>query len=272
MPPSRFNRNFELLAGRVIVTPPMRIEFSADKSVIGGLNRMTLRVYNLNETHRLALVKDAEESRQIPISLSVGYRDVLHLVFRGTIHRGQNYREGADFVTELECLDGGFDFLNSFTSVTVKGKTVAVDAILADMPNTAKGKLRTQEPLLRPKVLVGQSATLLDAMMNDDETWYIADEKLYIIKDDEVVSTYVPVVTAKTGLLNTPTREFSKVTFETLMNPTLKIGGLCSLESQSAPHLNGVYKLYSMGYAGDTHGTDWKQTVTAMLTGGYTVL
>ena len=269
---SRFNRTFELIAGGVTVIPPMRIEFSADKSVIGGLNHLTVRVYNLNETHRLALVKDVEQSKRIPLSLSVGYQDTLHLVFKGTVHRGQNYREGPDFITELDSLDGGFDFLNSFTAATVKGRKKAVDKIVSDLPNTAKGKVRELDELLRPRVLVGQTMKLLDQIVNEGESWFIDDEKLFIMHNDEVVSSHIPVVKAQSGLLNTPTREYSKVTFETLMNPSLKIGGLCKLVSQSAPHLNGTYKIYSMGYTGDTFGFDWKQAFTAMLAEGYTAI
>lgn len=271
--PSRFNRDYELIVNNVTVVPPIRIVFRADKTVGGrGRNHMVVSIYNLAPKNRLALVKDAEEAKYIPLSFSVGYKDTLHLIFKGSIHRGQNYREGPDFITELECLDGGFDTLYGFTSRTVKGKQNAIRAVLEDMPHTGVGKLTSQDPLLRPRVLVGPSRKLIEALINDGETWYIDDEKLYITKDDEVVSSFIPVVTAATGLLNTPTREQKIVTFETLMNPTLRINRLCQLRSVSAPHLNGVYKIDTVGYTGDTYGADWKQTVTAIPAGSYSVL
>ena len=277
MPQSRFDRDFKLSvqvsAGRTIdIAPPLRVSFSANKSVSGGLNKLTLNIYNLKEATRLALVKDAEQAKRIPLSFSVGYNGELKLLFKGTVHRGSNSREGTDFVTELECLDGGFDLLTSFTSQTVKGKARAVDTILTDMANTGKGKLTSQQDLIRPKVLVGSSAKLIDELVGEGETWYIDDEKLYIVKDGEVTSSYTPVVNATTGLLNTPIREQSKVTFETLMNPTLKIGGLCDLRSTTAPHLDGVYKIDSIGYTGDNYGTKWAQSVTGILISNPTVL
>jgi len=274
---SRFNRNYSLtveVTGNqtITVAPPLRVAFDAVKSISGGLNKLTIRIYNLKQSNRLALVKDAEQRKRIPLAFSVGYQDQLQLLFKGTVHRGQNYRDGADIITELECLDGGFDWLNSFTSKTVRGKTKAVDAILADMPNTTRGKLTEQTPLLRPKVLVGASGKLIDDMLADDETWYIDDERLYIIKQGEVPSGYIPVVSAETGLRDTPVREQSKVTFNTLMNPTIKIGGLCQLISAQAPHLNGIYKVDTIGYSGDYEGSDWTQTVTALVISGYSVL
>jgi len=277
VPLSRFNRDYELTVQvstgqSVVVRPPMRLAFGGNKSVIGGLNKLTLSIYNLKQSNRLALVKDAEQQIRIPLSLSVGYVDGLQLLFKGTVHRGSNSREGPDMVAELECLDGGFDYLNSFTSETVRGKRRAIDTILGDMPDTGTGKITTQQDLIRPKVLVGASAKLIDDIVNEGETWYIDDEKLYIIKDDEVVSSFIPVVNSATGLLNTPTRDQSKITFDTLMNPTLKIGALCRLESSSAPHLDGIYKIDTMGYAGDNYGSKWGQQVTGILAAGYTVL
>jgi len=227
----------------------------------------------LKESNRLSMVKDAEDgTKRLPVALRVGYEGALQLLFKGTVHRGENFREGPDLITELECLDGGFDYLNSFTSRTVRDKTKAIEAVLSDMPNTAKGKLTAQKALLRPRVLVGSPGRLFDQLVDPGETWFIDDEKLYIVKDGEVLSNYIPVVNAETGLLDTPTREQSRVTFSTLLNPALRIARLCKLESQSAPHLNGVYKVDSIGYDGDNYGANWSQTVVGLPAIGYEVL
>lgn len=274
---SRFDRDYELIVqvaqGRAVtVKPPMRVSFSVDKSVAGGLNKMTLQIFNLKESNRLAMTKDAEESKRIPLSFSVGYNGSLQLLFKGTIHRGENSREGPDLVTELECLDGGHDYLTSFTSKTVKDKRTAVNEILKDMPNTKRGKVSEQQAILRPKVLVGSSAKLIDTLLEDDQTWYIDNEQLYMVKNNEVISSYIPVVNAATGLLDTPTVEQSRVSFETLLNPTLRIAGLCELQSRNAPHLNGVYKIDSIGYQGDNYGKEWNQSVSCIRAGNYKVL
>lgn len=272
----RFNRDFELVAGidgqEVIVRPPMRISFDSQKSVSGGLNKATVKIYNLQEKNRRILAKDPEEIKRIPIVLSVGYKDSIEIVFKGTVHKGENSRSSTDHITTIECLDGGFDFINSFTSKTVKGKSLAIDACLADMPNTAKGKVTSQNKLIRPKVLVGNSMKIIEQQLNDGESWFIDDEKLNIIKDDEVVSSYTPLISSRTGLINTPQRQNQKVTFDTLMNPTIKIGGKVQLESKNAPHLNGVYKVESMGYKGDNYGTDWSQSVTGIKDNNFQVI
>jgi len=275
-PPSRFNRDYELTVTvdggqEVRVMPPMRISFSANKSISGGLNKLTCRVYNLQPSNRLALTKDAEGREVIPISLRVGYKGTMALIFKGTVYRGQNLREGPDFITELESMDGGAQVLGTFVSTTVRGKDRAFEAV-RQAAGLSKGKTTTQEPLVRPRVLIGPTARVLDELLEEGATWYVDDEQLYVLKSDEVISSFVPVVNAATGLLNTPTREQSKVTFDTLMNPTLRIGGLCKLESQSAPHMNGLYRIIEMGYSGDNYGASWIMSITALPAGDYTVL
>jgi hypothetical protein len=273
----RFGRDYELraqiLGGEVIVRPPMRIAFQGDKSIAGGLNKIQIKIYNLAEKKRLALVKDSEDSSvRIPLQLSVGYQGNRELIFKGTVHTGSNSRQGADMITTLDGLDGGFDFLNSYTSRTVEGGRRAIDTCLKDMPNTQVGKITKRPTLTRPKVLVGNSAKLIEDTIGDGETWFIDDEQLFIMKDNEVVSRFIPVVSAETGLLNTPEREQKKVTFRTLMNPAVKIGRRVNLLSSTAPHLNGVYKIETISYQGDNYGDEWSQTCTGFLAAGVTVL
>ena len=277
MPLSRFDRDYELTIQveqrrAVVITPPMRIAFSADKSVSGGLNKITIKAYNLTEANRLAIQKDPEQQKRVPFSLRVGYSGSLELIFKGTVFKASSRREGAEIVTEIEGLDGGFDFLNSYVNRTVKGKDSAINGVLSDLPNTQRGKITGQSALIRPRVMVGSAMTVLDSLIDDGATWYVDDERLYVLKQDDVISRFIPLVSSDTGLVNTPEREQSRVTFETLMNPALKIGGLCQLESITAPHLNGVYRIDSMGYSGDNYGNDWKQAVTAILTNSYTVI
>ena len=266
---NRFIRDFELIIGlersaqAVIVRPPFRVSFSGDKSIGGALNKLNLKVYNLKESTRLQIQKLEADNTYIPIQFSVGYKGALEPLFKGNVYKAEVIREGADFYNQVECLDGGFDFLNSFTSRTVTKKDEAIVEILQDMPNTSAGKITQQPNLVRPKVLVGNSVQLINDMLNEGESWFIEDEQLYILKDDEVIRSFIPVVNAQTGLLNTPIADPETVTFETLMNPSLKIGGLCELQSKTAPFLNGVYKTEVITYTGDSDGDDWLQQVTA---------
>lgn len=269
MSTKRFNRKFELtiiVDGKsILIKDPIRIVFSADKSIFGSLNKMNILIYNLNRSSRLALVKDKEEKKDIGISLKVGYDDKVELIYSGSVQVGYNEKQGADIVTGIESHDGLIDYLFAYTSKTIgKGGNVQ-QAVIDDMPNTATGVISKKDALTRPKVVVGNSYTELEKSLNPDETMYIDNGVINIIKVDEAIRLTTTVVNAETGLKSTPTRENQKVTFETVLNPAVKIGHLIKLESKTAPHLDGVYKVDTINYEGDNYGQDWTQTATGRL-------
>lgn len=271
----RYDRDYELtiqteLERAIVVRPPFNIAFSADKSTDKSLNKMNIKVFGLNEANQLAIVKNAQEKKNFEVALKVGYKDGIETIFRGYVNIGERSRQGADLPLVLECIDGGYDARFSFTSKTVKGKS-AIDSILEDMPNTKRGKITEQKKLIRPRVLVGNSWKLIREQLNDEQ-YFIDNGQLNILNGNEVVSSFIPVVQASTGLISTPTREESTVTFQTMMNPSLKIGGLCSINSVYAPALNGIYKINTIGYDGEYEGASWMQTVTCDLTKDYVVL
>lgn len=273
----RFNRDYELTIGisdtqTIIVKPPLNIVFDCLKTTKSSLNKLNLRLFNLNESHRQSLIREKGDKKKIPIVLKVGYEGRLEVIFQGDVNLSSTERSGTDFITNIECFDGGHDYLNAFTSRTVKGKETAIESILQDMPNTAKGKITELKALLRPKVLVGSSSKLIEEMLEHDEEFFIDNEQLFILKEDEVNGSYAPLVSAQTGLINTPERESNIIYFNTMMNPTIRLGGLCSVESKTAPHLNGVYKVQAINYSGEYDGQDWVQAVQGKLMPKYKVI
>lgn len=272
---NRFNRDYELLISfangeLVTITPEINIDFESEKSIQGGLNTSKIQIYNLEENKRNKLVKDKESGiANIKVELRAGYSR-LERIFSGNLLEGNSTRVGADIVTTLEIQDGLFDLKNSFTSKTVKGKIT--DEILKDMPNTNKGKITEALNLLRPRVLIGNSLKLIEENLSQDETYYIDDGSLNIIKLDEVTSDYATVVSAETGLLDTPKKSMNEVSFKTLLNPQLKIGGLCELQSTLDKRLNGIYKIVTIRTSGSYQGSNWEQEVTCFFSNKYKVL
>lgn len=271
----RFNRDFKLIVRTsykdVVISSPMRINFTISKSVDGLLSGCTLKLYNLQESLRLALVKDAEDEDYIPVSLFIGYKDKIELAFKGNVYRGQNERSSTDMITTLECLDGG-SMLNAFVSETITKNDIVIDTILKSVPTITRGRINPRLELIRPKVLVGNPINLINSDLRESEKWFIEDEQLNVIDIKQVTSNYIPKISAKTGLIETPTRQEQKVTIKILINPSVKIGRLLKLESTTAPHLNGIYKIYNITYNGDNYGQSWYQTCTGFLNLDYEVV
>ena len=276
-----FLRAFELIIGigeqAIIIRPPLRIVFSCDKSIAGGLGKLNLQIYNLNQQHREQIVRDKTDRSYFPLVLRCGYENSqdLRIIFKGSIHFATNERAGADFITRIEALDGGVALNESFTTRTVTNKQEAINGLIDDMAanNVVLGRNTDTSQLSRPKVLVGSTNQLIKDLVNDEvQQYYIDNEQIYIIGNDEVISNYVPLVSVRTGLINTPEREAQQVTFVTLINPDIKLGNRVQLESATRPDLNGVYKVITANYNGDYDGANWSETVTGIALNQFNVI
>ena len=289
----RFLRDYRLTIGigaqAVTILPPFRIRFSVDKSDKSDLNKATIKVDGLNPDKRRRLVRDPDEKPEkdkdgkdkptsnsnkgyFPVLLEIGYQGKLETIFRGSIDEAGSTREAdGQYVTTISAMDGGEDFLRGFVATSVTSKAAAIDAVLGTMPNTKKGKIGAQGDITRPKILVGNSMATIQEMLNPGQRWFIDDERLNILGGNEVVSGYVPVVSAETGLINTPEADKKEVTITTFLNPSIKVGGLYQLISVTAPHRNGVYKCTLITYSGDIDGSDWFQRVTGEIAESYVV-
>ncbi|MDW2644558.1 hypothetical protein RYZ59_13350 [Citrobacter sp. HN-141] len=310
-----FYRDYRLTVGignqAVIIEPPITMSFKALETVDKkSLGKLSVSLNGLKPSTRLQLLKSEDEEKYIPVRLEVGYDGKLRQVFQGSVKSGAVKREGAIHIVSLECEDGGHDYINSFTSRTVRGKDQVVDSVLQDMPNTKKGSVTKQQALIRPKVLVGSSSKILTDTLAPDESFFIKDERVHILKENEVTSGNIPVVNARSGLLNTPqatkisaqddggkkaktpTNEpdtdpagkkdtdsstlakssKGQIVFDTKLNPMLVIGGLCAVESVTNPALNGVYKIYQIETSGQNNGAAWYQKVVCQPAGNYSVV
>lgn len=290
----RFGRKYELKIitlddKEITIAPELRITFDVTKSIKGSLNKATVQIYNLSQTNRDKIKKDEDEKkegatetkpkdenskRELPpdymqFELKAGYSKI-ETIFKGAISIAKSKREGANFVTTIEAYDGLYDLKNSYTSKVVKGNVSS--QIIQDMPTVKQGKITEQSSLLRPRVLVGNSFKLIEQNLEENETFYIDDGVIHIIKDKEVTSSYIPLVSAATGLLNSPDLAEKEVFFETQMNPLIKIGCLIQLESLYEKRLNGIYKVNTIHYTGDYFGSDWKQEVFCVACNDYKVI
>lgn len=245
---------------------PLRIIFEGEKSATAqGINKLNLQIYNLEKTKRDRIFKDKENRIDyFQVILNIGYNNSQKsIVFQGDIFQAFTEKKDNDYITNIICDSGGFDYKNSFTSKTVTRQDVVIDQLLEDMPNTKKGVIDLKGiEFPRAKILFGATFDIINAEVGTDANWFIDDEKLYILKDNQILDDVAAVVSANTGMLGVPTRANTFVEAITLFNPIVRLRGLVQLSSIEAENLNGLYTVDTIKYKGDTRGEDWKQTLT----------
>lgn len=264
----RFNRDYKLFirfsATDVIeIKPPIRVQFEGKKTIISDVNELKIKIFNLNGEHRNKLIKDKAQQggndKYLQVVFQAGYDDLVD-IFIGNIYESGSEKKGADYITTMTCKDGGYDFRNAFTSKTISKDVPVIDELLKDMKNTSKGKITSQPIRVRAKVMVGNTADLINENLQVNETFFIDNEKLNIIKDDELVDDFAVEVSSDTGLLNSPKKQETFIIAETLMNPAIKCGGQVLLKS-TILQLDGLYRVDTIEFAGDFRAQDWKQTL-----------
>lgn len=252
-----------------IIRRPFKITFSCDESVESSGNECRIQIWGLSRENRLSLVKDEDEKKQVSVELLVGYRDKMPLLFKGSLMQGTFERSGADFINTLTCIDGGYDIQYAYTSACVSGKGGAIDACMGSLKHTKKGAVTAQQDLVRPKVLVGNSAILMKEMKSPNQEFFITRGQASLINKNEVRKGFAPLVSAKTGLMGIPQSAKNEVEFDTMMNPTIELGGLIKLESKQNPKLDGVYKVIAITTMGESHGESWFQHIKAIRAEGF---
>ncbi len=270
---TNFNRNYRVVINvegeRITVEPPLKITFSGVSSTGLIANSLELKIYNLNQAHRNTLVKEPEPVAGQPaqvnfrLALLIGYGSSLKLMYDGFVTSSGSKREGAEIVTSISCRAALPDIQSSWLNSTViSGETFNV--ALEKMPNTTLGAVSKDLPKLkRPRVIVGGAFDQLKKAYPEHRVT-IVNGRLYILAEDEaLITSTIPVISADTGLIDTPTRYFSKITLTALLNPIIEPFTLFKLESSIQPHLNRVYEAWNITYSGDTWGEDWKMTIVA---------
>lgn len=166
-------------------------------------------------------------------------------------------REGDTFVTTIEAFDGGSTFINGVTGLQFPAGTdrkTMIQALVKSMGITigAMGSTITGK-IPRGASLDGNPADLLRHLTGG--TYYILNNKLYILADNECIEGAVTTISSDSGLLGTPRREESYLVFDMIFEPRLLVGQQIFLDSVTQDdQYNGFYKVTSIHHKGTISG------------------
>lgn len=276
--PGKFGRNYTLTVGTrnggsVTIQPPLTLEFDITRNTLTSANVCQIRVYNLSQRNRDLIRQDQTNlGDRRPIFLQAGYGTILPLCFSGNMNVAWSVREGTNFITQMECYDGGFAFTNAFSSITIPAKTPNQDVIKTlsnqlipygvnpGLVGSFPGELKSDRSFVGPTI--GQLGEFTGG------GFFIDNSKANALANNEVFDNVVITINRQTGLLNTPTRQQSYVDLEMLFEPRLNIGDQVLLESVSEtkedPNYNGYYKVVAVKHRGMISGAVCGDAITTL--------
>lgn len=240
--------------GFITLELPFTCEFSIIRQSWASAQTATFKIYNLKEETRNRIYKDRYETALYrAVQFRAGYDTFKPLVFNGTLKQAYSYRQGVDFITELECYDGGFQMVNGFTAQTIQAGAPA-SKVVSDLSRTLPriggepivGAWPTQNS--RGEVLFGNTWDII--LGKTDGKAIIDNNQVKALSDNEVISGDIPLITSESGLLSSPRRTNATLQFDILFEPRLTLGQLVQLQSQTNRIFNGRYKVMGFEHTG----------------------
>jgi hypothetical protein len=269
-----WNREISLRFGKKGSLGPkitdLRIAFVIGKTSDSNANTSKIKIYNLNEKSRSIL----EEGNNLVAVLEAGYTSTgIEILFKGEIDKSLFQRSGADWLTTLFVKDGEtaltkVHFEKSYDATAADLKTIVTE-VTQKLKDEAGIIIKDLKHLTSEKIQNGFSANGLAKKILDDLVakqgleWNIQDGELQILSIDgsDDLKTDAVVLTPETGLIGSPIRREEGVEFKALLQPKVKPGKIVKIQSRS---IDGFYRIRKAQFKGDTHGTPWFVTATAV--------
>lgn len=284
-----------------IFQSPLTLELDVTRAMFQSLADGTFRLYNLAESTRRDVYQDwSDQGTYRQVTLRAGYRSwtnglqgpvlagqsalnfqALPMIFSGNITQAYSQREGPNWVTTISAWDGGFAVTQGdvntalaagvtttqqFTQlVEAMGSTVAVGYIDPTLNTT----------LVNGVSLVGSPWEKIVQMANAlYATAFIDLGKVYVIGNGNVIPNLtggLTLITPDTGLLDTPMKQNTKLSFPMVFEPRLKVGQQIVLQSLETVN-NGTYPVVGLDHVGtisDAVGGDLRTRVTCYYSPAY---
>lgn len=272
----------KLTADTVLITSPLTLNFNIVRNTLASSNRATFTIRNLASDTRRQIFHDRIQTQDFKqIKLQAGYegQSPLPTIFQGNQMQAYSWREGVDWVTEIEAFDGGFGILNGQVAQTVPSGwnlQQIIKSVFATIPHIGIGSIGDVEAgSSRGITLMGNSWDVAGQIATGQNAQcFIDNEQANFLTRDEYIAgpAGLTVISNDTGLLETPRRSNVLLEVKMLFEPRIQVGQRVLVQGLEKVY-NGEYKVLGVTHAGVISGAvSGSATTTVSLDLGARVL
>lgn len=253
----------------------LRVTFEVTKGVSSKANTFSIKIYNLNESHRNSIGEELDT-----VMLEVGYTppdgtNNIGIIAKGKIRDYQHDRDGPDIITTVSCGDGDKAYRNATISKTIPKGTPIKD-VVKDLhtemrkQGIKKGEWKFPEEmenkkLVRPYSMCGSCTQELDTLgRGHGFYWNIQNETMEIIPGNGALPGMI-LINPETGMVGTPTITDNGIKVKALINPEARPNRQMKVESQvlRMNKKGDTYRISQISFSGDNQeGSDWTMAIT----------
>jgi hypothetical protein len=253
----------------------LRVRFKVKKTLRFEPSTAEIEIYNLNRAHRSQL-----KTRGAAVILEAGYTPgVVAQIFSGNARTIDHKSVRPDWLSKIQCGDGeqAYQFAH-----LAKGYAGGTD--LGTIVKDLVGQLgaATSDTISSIAKMVGinfpnghavsgkVSRSLTEVLAGHGFEWSIQDGKVQVLPNGKATTETAALISPTTGLIGSPQHgtpnwqfirdQSHRVLFKCMLAPTIKPGGLISLQSAE---ITGLFRCFTVEHSGDTHGDEWVSEVEA---------
>ena len=247
----------------------LRVTFNVSRSISGSANSFSIKIYNLNESHRNSIGLELDQ-----VMLEAGYTPPegggnVGIIAKGRIRDYQHDRDGADIITTVSCGDGDKAYRRAAISKTIpKGTPLpeVVEQIHQEMKKEGitRGEWSFPEKvkntkLKRPYSMCGSCTRELDTLgRGHGFYWNIQNETMEVIPSDGHLPGMI-LVSPETGMVGTPTITDNGIKVKALLNPDARPNRLVKVQSEvlRMNRKGDTYRISQLDFSGDNQQGDF---------------
>ena len=254
------------------VTLPFTTEIQITRQIQNGPAEANITIYNLNMNNRENLYFDRfnfDGYRKFEIYL--GYSGQLSLCFKGNVMECYSVRKGVNFETHINAWDGGTYYTSGWNSRTYNNKSPKkqIEALQGEVTESkvTVGKISDQVDyyaydIIRPTAFYDSTLRNIENIAGEEFDVFVENEKLYVMNKNEAREGAVTVISAETGLIETPRKQEFTLEVTMMLEPRLQIGQMAELKSVTAPRFNGTYKIIGVDHSATISENESNQNTT----------
>ncbi len=269
----KFNRVYELkvdVADQQQATPlrnapssvtirlPLAIDFTISRQSVSSSQSASFRILNLPTDTRDAIRKDIFQTAQFRACVfRAGYSNAsgtfMPIVFNGTVNTAYSYREGQDWITEIEAFDGGQAIANGTVALSLDAGQTAGNTLVALaglLPGLTGAPIVGNFPTTtkRGEVLLGNTWDFIQIKSNG--LAIIDNGQVKALQYDEAIQGGLPVISDDTGLIGLPKLTPTMMELKMVFEPNLTLSQIVRVETSSQPKINKNWKVMGLTHTG----------------------
>jgi len=260
----KFQRIYRITIGSgdsiITIGNPLTATINIERNPAAAASSADISIIGLSRKTRDLIFKDKFDTGAfLPILVEAGYDGQLIQIFAGNIMYSYSMRDLPTIVTKIYAYDGGAGIVNARSSWSAS-KNMSKADILNKLTNDLKpfnifsgetGDVKIEETAehknARGIIFDANTMDVMNRMTGGSV--HIDDNKVNMLKSNEVLEGVVPLINSATGLFGTPQRQDTYVDVEMLFEPRIVLQQVVDVESSIQSAYNGQYKVVSVKHS-----------------------